>query len=179
MGSLEQLQVAKRLDHHPGMTDVVAPQGRTPAVVEQRAFCSLPGEPHVQEGSPRAFSRTEMQMCSVHIALRFSPLLGQREQSTKLGENGRLFSSIPNLRQVLWGMTKSQIFGGACPNPIIECSYLHTRGWGNMHLFCLITHKDGRLGGGGSLPKLNPAVLELSAVSLFSLCLAVNSNIWL
>lgn len=71
----------------------------------------------------------------------------------------------PSLTFLLWWRTKSQIIQGTCPNPIIERSYFRTRVWGNMHLFCQITPKDGRPS--GSISKLNPAVPKLSAVSFY------------
>lgn len=145
VGSLEQLQIAERRDHHPEMTDVMAKQWRTRGVVAE-AFCNPPGGPRVQEGFTRAFfsPRDAGVRCAQLFALALYWAKGSKAPSwekmdicsvpslTSLG----FFGEGPHLRS----------FGGAYPNPL-ECSYLHTRGWGNMHLFCQITPKDGRPGG--------------------------------
>lgn len=74
--------------------------------------------------------------------------------------------SVPS-RPPLGSSEKDQIpdLSGSLPNPVIGCSYFHTRVWGNMHLLCQITQKDGRPI--GSISKLHPAVPKLSAVSFF------------
>lgn len=165
---------------------VRAERWQTLAVLTRGRTAACPWSSH-PGGCAQSLSSTDTDVrCTSLFALALHWANGSEEPSWKRSDVCLL---SPSLTSLLWWRTKSQITQETYPNPIIECSYFHTRVWGNMHLFFQIAPQNWKAKWvyvqiESSCPHIVSCVLLLLKRYSCSLrgrrgFLAVNSNIWL